>query len=344
MSRPRKSLYIVLFVVLLALALAKFRSAVDEMTPHMEQRAWPTMSTFASFATAAKGADADREQAIAAEAFREVERDFSVFNPTSALSRLNAEALVPGPAAAPAAFPSNAPLAIVVRHALRTAEESGGAFDPTVTPLLELWGFPRGSTNAPVVTAPAQEALDAALAHVGHRHLRLAETNGAVLLSSDVPGLRLDLGAIAKGFAVDLAYDRLRAAGSTNFLLCLGGNVRVSGRPAPRRAEWNIAVQDPFDPKVQRPLGAPLLDGDAVATSGSYQRFVVLDGVRHSHILDPRTGRPVRGLASVSVVAPTAMEADAASTALFVLGRPASTNYLALHPGYKAEFIDEPAP
>ena len=135
--------------------------------------------------------------------------------------------------------------------------------------------------------------------------------------------MELDLGGIAKGAAVDYAFERLRAAGYADFVVNLGGNIRVSGRPHPRRRTWHVAVRDPGNPSRTVDGALELADGEAVATSGSYERFVEIGGRRYSHIIDPRTGMPVARGGSVSVVAPSAMRADAWSTAFFVQGKSA---------------------
>ena len=155
-------------------------------------------------------------------------------------------------------------------------------------------------------------------------------------------GAELDFGAIAKGYAVDLAYERLVESGFTDFLINLGGNIRVCGSPEPGRKEWNVAVRDPSGRRPPSLLPRPLRSGEAVATSGSYERFIEIDGRRFSHIIDPRTGHPVdNGLGSVSVIAPSAMMADAYSTTLFVLGREQGAAFLAKRPQCTVLFISQ---
>ena len=305
------------------------RAGAPEKAP--QTFSWPAMGTVATLTTRAEGAAAERARTLAADAFRLVETNLSVFAPDSAVARLNRGEEV--------RVSSDAPLAQVLRFALETAEASGGAFDPTVNPLMRAWGF-RGGTPA----LPTPAALSNALAAVGWRRVVLdAAPDGS--LRADAGGAELDFGAIAKGYAVDRAYDALVADGQTDFLLNLGGNIRVRGAPAPDRADWAIAVRDPAGRHPPSPLLRPLRSGEAVATSGSYERFVEIGGRRYSHIIDPRTGRPVEGdLASVSVVAPSAMEADAFSTTLFVLGREAGAAFLSSRPGCTAVFIAGKAP
>ncbi len=215
----------------------------------------------------------------------------------------------------------------VVSLATRFAEESDGAFDPTVGPLVRLWGF-LGDGQARV---PADADVAQALAHVGWRRLHLDPA--ASTLRIDGAGIEIDLGGIGKGYAVDRALESLRAAGASAALVDFSGNLRAFGLPAP------VDVQHPRD--GNGPLATLLLDEAAVSTSGDYEKYFVEDGVRYGHILDPRTGRPVRGVASVTVVAPTAAEADALSTTLFVLGPERGAAMLAQHhPQAGALFVE----
>jgi thiamine biosynthesis lipoprotein len=129
--------------------------------------------------------------------------------------------------------------------------------------------------------------------------------------------MRLDFGAIAKGYAVDRAIAALRALGVERGKVDLGGNLRLVGAP-PGAGGWRVGLRDPRSP--DEVIAVVRMDSGSVATSGDYERFFVQDGVRYSHIIDPRTGWPSRGVAGVSVIAPTGLLSDALSTALFVLG------------------------
>ena len=144
-----------------------------------------------------------------------------------------------------------------------------------------------------------------------------------------------DLGAIAKGFAVDAAWLELtRAFGTSDLLIDLGGNLRVVG------GAWRTGVRNPFGPGYAATL--VLTNGEAVATSGNYERFVERNGVRYSHILDGCTGEPMTGIAGVTVVAPSAALADGLSTTLFVLGPEEGTRFLSKwHPGVQALWIPD---
>ena len=138
---------------------------------------------------------------------------------------------------------------------------------------------------------------------------------------------------------MDRAWELLKAARHTNTLIDLGGNLRAMGEAAPGRGGWRTGIRNPFD----NSLVALFLmrDGEAVATSGNYERFTEIDGVRYAHIMDPRTGLPVTGMAGTTVVAPDAMTADALSTTLFILGPQKGAELLRLHPGCEALWIPD---
>jgi len=212
----------------------------------------------------------------------------------------------------------------VVAAALALARETRGAFDPTVAPLVALWGF--GAAAA--ATDPDAEALARARARVGWRHLEWDESGG---LLARVPGLQLDLSAIAKGYAVDAVAGELAAEQPLGILVELGGEVRAFGARASGDA-WRVGIENPVTP------GAGLeavvaLTHRALATSGDYRQERIANGERRSHVVDPRSGVPVRnGVASVSVVAPTCMEADAVATALMVLGTDEALTWVEARP------------
>ncbi len=145
---------------------------------------------------------------------------------------------------------------------------------------------------------------------------RLALGDGTAFLP--LKGMAVDVGGIAKGYAVDRAYDYCLGEGIRDFLIDFSGNVRAAGRPSPKEG-WQVGVRDPFD--ASRMLGKIALpSGMAVATSGSYERFVDVAGKRFSHIIDPRTGYPVTETSSTTVLCADAVTADALSTAFFVAG------------------------
>ena len=260
------------------------------------------------------GGDAAEGMQIVRDAFEEVEAAASVFREDSPIAQLNAS----GSVRLPPVMPVNFDLAALLRRALDMARVTDGAFDPTVNPLMRLWGFRKDGIP---VKPPTDEAIAAALEKVGWRNVILSTApDGTTDVSFKRQGMQLDLGGIAKGAAVDYAFEKLRMANFTDFLVNLGGNIRVSGCPERGRDEWRVAIRDPANPSRTTGQIAILHSGEAVATSGSYERYAEIDGRRFSHIVDPRTGHPVARQGSVSVVADTAERADACSTAFFVMG------------------------
>ena len=203
------------------------------------------------------------------------------------------------------------PLYSMIALAIEISWLSGGAFDMTVGPLVDLWGF--GPVDRQGV--PADEEIAAAMAQVGYDKLELDMLEARV---RKLAPLRLDLSAIAKGYAVDAAASWLRSLGVTDFLVEIGGEMRVSGL-SPRGDHWRVGVESP-DNHANEVL--PIrLDTIAVATSGDYRNYFEQDGVRYSHTIDPTTGRPiVHNLASVTVLDSSCAFADAMATAFSVMG------------------------
>ena len=201
----------------------------------------------------------------------------------------------------------------VLSAAMAVGWQSGGAYDVTVGPLVNLWGFgPPGQVPEP----PSTEAIAAAMAKVGQDHLRVDGEAYRLYKDADV---YLDFSSIAKGYAVDEIARWLSAQGIEHYLVEVGGEMRLSGL-SPRGDSWRIAIEQPqaatFD--IARAIQ---LQNVGVATSGDYRNYFEVDGVRYSHSIDPRNGRPVaHELVSVTVVHPSTMMADAWATALTVLG------------------------
>lgn len=211
-------------------------------------------------------------------------------------------------------FPVSAETAKVVTEAGRISTLSGGAFDVTVSPLINLWGFGTTQRNQP---EPEQQALEAARAHVGY-HKLIVRTSPPAFKKLD-PALTLNLAAIAKGYGVDAVAAALDGLGITDYLVEVGGEVYGKGQ-RPDGRPWQIGIERPtFSSRtVQRVVS---LTGRAMATSGDYRNFRDIGGRRVSHTIDPRTGRPIsHRLASVTVIAASCMEADGLATALMVLG------------------------
>lgn len=241
---------------------------------------------------------------------KEINRQMSHYQPDSELSQFNQ-----APAEVP--FPVSQELAAVCRFAFEMSRRSQGAFDPTLAPLINLWGF---GEKGPALAPPTAEAIQRARAQVGWT---LVEVTPRQELRKTRAGVAINLSALAKGYAVDEMWRVLHRHGLTNVYVSIAGEIRVSGHN-PRGGPWRIGISAPIELwRDKDPLAAAVeLRDSAISTSGDYQKFFHdAQGRRLSHLLDPRTGWPVQHkLGSVTVVAPDGLQADALSTTLFVLG------------------------
>lgn len=203
------------------------------------------------------------------------------------------------------------PLAEVLSVSQSISERSDGAFDITVAPLVDLWGF--GPEGEPEKT-PDDDQLRRAMADVGYEHLQIEDDRARRMRA-----IHLDLSGIAKGFGVDQLAEFLESRGYQHYLVEIGGEVRLSGE-SPRGDRWRIGIEQPAALREGARKAIALTD-IAMATSGDYRNYYERDGQRYSHTIDPRTGRPIQHkLVSVTVMAKTSAEADAWATALNVLG------------------------
>lgn len=234
------------------------------------------------------------------------------------------------------AVPVSPPTAEVVAASLDISRKTGGAFDPTVQPLMELWGF-HGKRRDDL---PSEHEVEAVRGEVGWERVRVTQpTDGPPTI--DAGGTALDLSAIAKGHAVDKVSEGLSEMGFAAHLVEIGGEVRVLG-DGPSGADWRLGIQTP------RPDTAPggdfhavvRLGGGALATSGNYRNRYVVDGRELGHTMDPRTGRPaVSPTLSASVVAPGCRLADGLATALMVMEPAEGLALIETLPGVEAMVI-----
>ncbi|MEN6427653.1 MAG: FAD:protein FMN transferase [Phycisphaerales bacterium] len=224
----------------------------------------------------------------------------------------------------------------VLRQAIHFSEVSEGTFDVTVGPLVDLWRA-AGEMNEP----PTQEALAEARRKVGFKKLILDDKAMTVRFAED--GMRIDLGGIAKGYAVDKAVEAMTRRGALGGMVDLGGNIRCFGRAPRGQEKWRIGIQDPNvapdDLSPSKYLLVLELTDASVATSGDYRRFAVVEGQRQSHILDTRSGRGAEKLVSDTIIAPDAITADALSTAVNILGPEAGMALIERLPGIEAVLI-----
>lgn len=284
------------------------------------------LSMASVYAIDAWGPDAARLPQAVEAAFDEVDRIdrlMSHYRPDSPLSRVNREA-------ADHPVTVDRELFDFLAEALRYGRDSGGTFDITVGPLMKAWGFFRGEGRM-----PSDEELAAARGHVGASHVRLDAASRTVRF--DEAGVSLDLGGIAKGYAVDRAVGLLRTAGVEAALVSAGGSTVYGLGAPPGRRGWAVDIQDPL--VAGRLARTVQLRNRALSVSGSSEKFFEQEGVRYSHIMDPRTGRPVQGMLMAAVLTATGTAGDALDNALFVLGPGGSARYLKALPGTEVFFF-----
>jgi thiamine biosynthesis lipoprotein len=250
----------------------------------------------------------------------ELERQISSWDPESEISAVNR-------AAGEAPVAVGADLRALVEIAVFWADRTGGAFDVTVPPLIELWKRAGAQGELPGETDIAET-----LERVGFKKILIEEDT----LYLPENGMRLGFGAIGKGFAADRVAEMLLAAGLENFIVGAGGDLIVRGARGP--SAWRVGIRDPSGSGL---LAKSPISNRAVATSGNYEQFISIGGRRYSHILDPRSGKPVSGLTSVTVFSARAVDSDALATALFVMGSDKGVEFVEELPDVEALFITE---
>ncbi len=303
------------FALLTLVALSAWRmwpagapTPAQDARPAVQDFSGPTMGTTwrLTVITGGGGDPAAIAAAVAAE-LAEIDRQMSNWRDDSVLAAFDAHA-------SDAPFPAPRMLLEVLDLARDVSARSGGAFDVTVAPLVDAWGFGRRPRDTP----PTDDELAAVRAQVGWSRLYIDLSAGT--LRKDHPALRINVSAIAPGYAADVLSDRLVALGFPRHLVDVGGEFRARGLGP--SGPWILGIERPDGPADARVVQEVLaLRDGALATSGDYRNYREVDGVRVSHTIDPRTARPIaHRLASVSVVHRTAALADAWATALNVLG------------------------
>ena len=310
--------------------------------PHSAAEGWPCVrlarnAMATRFELVLYGEHPARLQAAGEEALDEVnhlEAQLSLFRPTSEIAHLNALAAREPVRVSP-------PLFALLEHAQRLHEESRGAFDITIAPLVRCWGFMGGRGQM-----PAPEDLAEARQQVGMGLVQLDPESSTVRFAR--PGVMLDLGAIGKGYAVERAAELLREAGVTSALLHGGtSTVYALGRP-PEAQFWKVAIDAPGQPGradgretghaeavALPPLASVPLCDEAMSVSGIRGKCFEAQGRVFGHILDPRTGQPATAAVLAAVILPSATETDALSTALLTLGSAGHDLVQGLRPGMR---------
>jgi FAD:protein FMN transferase len=299
---------------LLAVAgLASLGNAEAPQPPYHHEAT--RMSMACAYAIDAYGLDADTLPRVLEDALDEVDRIdrlMSHYKADSPLSRLNREA-------AQAPVQVDPELFDFIVDSMRYYRDSHGAFDITVGPLMKAWGFFRGEGRM-----PKAGELEEARRQVGGNHVILNAAERTIRF--DQPGVELDLGGIAKGYAVDRVVRLLRDRGVRAALVSAGGSTIYGLGTPPGRTGWDVTIQDPINPQ-NIALTVQLKDR-ALSVSGSYGKWFESGGVRYSHIMDPRSGMPVQGMLSVAVMTTTGTAGDALDDAFFVLGPVGSRQFL----------------
>ncbi len=207
----------------------------------------------------------------------------------------------------------------VIKAAVEVSRQTGGKFDVTLAPLIELWGFDKKDTHSQI---PPQAEIERELKQIGYQKIELQDS----CVGKAIPELSINLSAIAKGYGVDKIAEIIAQAGHQNYLVEIGGEIALKGVNAKAQA-WKIAVESPVS--EGRSIQKVITPGNmAVATSGDYRNYFEKDGKRYSHTIDPTTGYPItHRLASVTVLHPQSMMADALATAMMVMGEKAALEF-----------------
>ena len=279
-----------------------------ERAPVLEryEASFPAMGT--RFTVAAYGNNRGFLASVAESAFDEVrqaDRMLSNYQPESELSLINRHA-------AEDPWNISEPMADLMARCLDYSRLSEGGFDMTVGPLMDVWGFFKDSGRK-----PSDREISRALGLVGYQLVELDPHQRTVRFLR--PGVELDPGGVGKGYAVDRMAAVLREAGVERFFISAGDSSLYAGEAPPTELRgWRVRIRDGEDQSA--PGHELYLRNESLSTSGSYEKFFELDGKRYSHLMNPRTGRPVEGMISVSVIAETTLDSEVWATALFVNG------------------------
>jgi FAD:protein FMN transferase len=306
-------------------AAALMAVAATASSPPLARYEARRLSMACVYDIAAYGAAAENVPAVLEKALDEVDRIdrlMSHYRPQSPLSQLNRDA-------AAGTVVVDSELFELIARSVDYSRETAGAFDVTVGPLMKTWGFFKGDGRV-----PADAELAEVMQRVGYRHVVLNRPSRTIRF--DVAGVEIDLGGIAKGYAVDRVVTLLQQHGITSALVSAGGSTVYGLGHPPDQASWDVKIQDPLNPaEVAFTVG---LEDRALSMAGRSAKTFEVNGVVYSHIMDPRTGRPVQGVVSVAVTSLTGTDGDALDDALFVMGVARSRAYLRHFPSSSAWF------
>jgi thiamine biosynthesis lipoprotein len=297
----------ILYFPFLAIVLIPLSVASQPVAPQRVERFAEAMGTTFSISVYASESQAseDAVEAAFAEAHR-LDGMLSNYKPESELSQLNRTA-AEGPVKV------SRELFQLLQTCFDLSRASDGAFDMTVGPLMKLWGFYRGEGHV-----PDPQAISRAMQHVGYRNVLLDPKHETVRFLK--AGIELDPGGVGKGYAIDRMAEILSARGIHSALLSAGGSsIYAIGTPPDSARGWRIAIQDPID--SSKSAATVFLKDESLSTSGGYEKFFEVGGKTYSHIMDPRTGYPVKGMLAVSVVCPRTLDSEIWAKPFYVLGR-----------------------
>jgi len=263
---------------------------------HLEKQTRFMMDTYVTIFAVGPEKVTSRAVDLAMDRMQEVDGKFNILNQKSPLYAFNHQG-------APISDPE---IIKVVRLALAVSRESDGAFDITMSPLSDLWGFYGDSPRL-----PRDQEIKKALKNTGYKHLKINDNT----LKKDRKSIKIDLGGIAKGYAIEQAVKVLKKEGVISALIDAGGDVYALGKRGGRL--WKVGLRDPRGEEL---LGYLEVEDLAIMGSGDYERFFIKDEKRYHHIFDPKTGYPARGLAGITLIHPDPVMSDAWNTALFVMG------------------------
>lgn len=328
------------------IAFAFLIAALYFFAPAKDKSVWPTgridadsgmhevMGTFARVVAVA--ADSNTARNCIEAAFAEIERVdrlMSKYKSDSEISELNRDGFSWAVKVSKSTYE-------VLQRSIEFGKLSGGAFDVTVGPLVDLWHSAEEANSL-----PADAEIEEVRSKVGCDKLILDANEGSIRFA--VEGMRVDLGGIAKGYAIDKAVEAMRKGGAAGGMVVIGGEIQCFGLPPGGQKNWRIGLQDPERAKDGFDAGTPLLvlrlTNAAVATSGHYRRFVTIGGKRYSHIVDPESGRSSESLASVTIICSSSTGADALATAVAVMGKEKGLALIEQMPDVEAILIT-PAP
>ena len=261
---------------------------------------------------------------LAVEEISRIERLISSWDPNSQTSEINQNAGIQPVTVDPELFG-------LIERALAISQLTDGAFDISFASMERIWKF-----DGSMKEMPSEKAITNSVSLVGFQQIQIDKTKLTVFLPEK--GMRIGFGAIGKGYAADKAKALLMEQGVTSGIINASGDMNTWGKQ-PSGEEWKVAITNPMNKSEAFAL-LPVSD-QAVVTSGDYEKYVELNGVRYTHIIDPRTGYPATGLISVTVFAQSAELADALATSVFVMGRDAGLDRINQLPSVECIIIDE---